>query len=91
VENNTFPFLYLFICQYFNVFYSLKKFFLIFSSFVNGRSVESFRLQKSFDSIFTSRDLLCPFASFSLLIDPQRVDVNIHPTKKLVYFLCEDG
>uniref|UniRef100_A0A915NNE4 DNA mismatch repair protein S5 domain-containing protein n=1 Tax=Meloidogyne floridensis TaxID=298350 RepID=A0A915NNE4_9BILA len=58
--------------------------------FVNGRSVESFRLQKSFDSIFTSRDLLCPFASFSLLIDPQRVDVNIHPTKKLVYFLCED-
>ncbi|CAK5061850.1 unnamed protein product [Meloidogyne enterolobii] len=62
----------------------------IFHLFVNGRSVESFRLQKSFDSIFTSRDLLCPFASFSLLIDPQRVDVNIHPTKKLVYFLCED-
>ncbi|KAL7078892.1 hypothetical protein ACQ4LE_002197 [Meloidogyne hapla] len=62
----------------------------IFHLFVNDRSVESCRLQKSFDLVFSSRDLLCPFASFSLIIDPQCVDVNIHPTKKMVHFLYED-
>ncbi|VDM51797.1 unnamed protein product [Angiostrongylus costaricensis] len=64
-----------------------KTFFL----FINGRLVQCPALKFAIDSLFTDRDLVCPFALVSLMIEPCRVDVNVHPTKETVMFLEKEA
>lgn len=60
--------------------------------FINHRSVESPNIRKAIEqtySMFLPKGGH-PFTYLSLEIDPQRVDVNVHPTKREVNFLNED-
>lgn len=60
--------------------------------FVNHRSVDSSAVKKAVEQTYSA--FLPkgghPFLYLSLEIDPARVDVNIHPTKREVHFLNED-
>jgi DNA mismatch repair protein MLH1 len=73
-----------------NANYHVKRMALLL--FINHRSVESGAMKKAMTSIYS---LFLPkgghpFIYLSLEIDPQRVDVNVHPTKREVNFLNED-
>ncbi|TDZ47235.1 DNA mismatch repair protein MLH1 [Colletotrichum trifolii] len=73
-----------------NANYHIKKTTLLL--FINHRSVESGTIKKAVEQMYATflpkggR----PFVYMSLEIDPSRVDVNIHPTKREVHFLNED-
>jgi DNA mismatch repair protein MLH1 len=73
-----------------NANYHVKKTALLL--FINHRSVESTNIRKAIESAYST--FLPkgghPFTYLSLEIDPQRVDVNVHPTKREVNFLNED-
>jgi len=60
--------------------------------FINHRAVESSTVRKAVEQ--TYQMFLPkgghPFLYLSLDIDPSRVDVNVHPTKREVHFLNED-
>ncbi|KAH8918926.1 MutL 1 [Atractiella rhizophila] len=60
--------------------------------FVNDRLVSSTIFQRAFAAFYSS--ILPkgshPFVYLSLQIDPEKVDVNVHPTKKEVRFLDEE-
>ncbi|KAN0081071.1 hypothetical protein V8E54_004275 [Elaphomyces granulatus] len=60
--------------------------------FINHRSVESSAIRKAVEQLYSN--FLPkgghPFFYISLEIEPQRVDVNVHPTKREVNFLNED-
>ncbi|KAF2473912.1 DNA mismatch repair protein mutL [Lindgomyces ingoldianus] len=60
--------------------------------FINHRAVESATIKKAVEQTYAT--FLPkgghPFIYLSLDIDPQRVDVNVHPTKREVHFLNED-
>ncbi|PWN52715.1 DNA mismatch repair protein MutL [Violaceomyces palustris] len=60
--------------------------------FINHRLVDCPVLKKSLEAMYAS--LLPkgghPWIYISLDIEPERVDVNVHPTKKEVHFLDED-
>ncbi|KAF2225293.1 histidine kinase-like ATPase [Elsinoe ampelina] len=70
--------------------YSGKKTNLLL--FINHRSVESSAIRKAIEQ--TYQPFLPrsghPFVYLSLEIDPGRVDVNVHPTKREVNFLNEE-
>ncbi|KAK4520142.1 uncharacterized protein ATC70_008273 [Mucor velutinosus] len=73
-----------------NANYSVKK--MTFLLFINHRAVESSSIKRAIENIYS---LLLPkgahpFVYLSLEIDPQNVDVNVHPTKKEVHFLHEN-
>lgn len=73
-----------------NINYSSKK--STFLLFINHRLVESTALKLAIDQIYA---LYLPkgnhpFMYLSLEIDPNNVDVNVHPTKHEVHFLYED-
>ena len=73
-----------------NANYHVKKTTLLL--FINHRSVESTAIKKALEqaySIFLPKGGH-PFVYLSLEIEPQRVDVNVHPTKREVHFLNED-
>ena len=73
-----------------NANYHVKKTMLLL--FINHRSVESSAIKKAIEqtySVFLPKGGR-PFIYLSLNIDPQRVDVNVHPTKREVNFLNED-
>jgi DNA mismatch repair protein MLH1 len=60
--------------------------------FINHRSVESSAIKKAIEqtySLFLPKGGK-PFVYLSLEIEPARVDVNVHPTKREVHFLNED-
>lgn len=73
-----------------NANYHIKKTTLLL--FINHRSVESSTIKKALEQTYSS--FLPkgghPFVYLSLQIDPARVDVNVHPTKREVHFLNED-
>jgi DNA mismatch repair protein MLH1 len=60
--------------------------------FINHRSVESSVIKKSVEQTYATFLPKGAHAFFylSLEIEPQRVDVNVHPTKREVHFLNED-
>lgn len=70
--------------------YHVKKTTILL--FINHRSVESSAIKKAIEQTYSA--FLPkgghPFIYLSLDIDPQRVDVNVHPTKREVNFLNED-
>lgn len=73
-----------------NANYNVKKTVLLI--FINHRSVESTAIKKAVDqtySLFLPKGGH-PFCYLSLQIEPHRVDVNVHPTKREVHFLNED-
>ncbi|KAL9585854.1 MAG: hypothetical protein Q9203_004082 [Teloschistes exilis] len=73
-----------------NANYHVKKTTILL--FINHRSVESSAIKKAIEQTYST--FLPkgghPFIYLSLDIDPQRVDVNVHPTKREVNFLNED-
>lgn len=73
-----------------NANYHVKKTTLLL--FINHRSVEASAIKKAIEQTYST--FLPkgghPFVYLSLDIDPQRVDVNVHPTKREVNFLNED-
>ncbi|PGH00297.1 DNA mismatch repair protein MLH1 [Blastomyces parvus] len=60
--------------------------------FINHRSVESTAVRRAIEQAYSN--FLPkgghPFAYLDIEIEPQRVDVNVHPTKREVNFLNED-
>ncbi|KAI1174633.1 histidine kinase-like ATPase [Nemania sp. FL0916] len=73
-----------------NANYHIKKTTMLL--FINNRSVESSNIKKAVEQTYSTflPKSGHPFVYLSLEIDPQRVDVNIHPTKREVNFLNED-
>ncbi|KAK5139372.1 hypothetical protein LTR04_003632, partial [Oleoguttula sp. CCFEE 6159] len=73
-----------------NANYNVKRTVLLL--FINHRSVESSSIRKAIEQTYAT--FLPkgghPFVYLSLEIDPARVDVNVHPTKREVNFLNED-
>lgn len=70
--------------------YSAKRTSMLL--FINHRAVESQVIKKAVEQTYAT--FLPkgghPFFYLSLDIEPQRVDVNVHPTKREVHFLNED-
>ncbi|KAI0478938.1 histidine kinase-like ATPase [Xylariaceae sp. FL0804] len=73
-----------------NANYHVKKTSLLL--FINNRSVESSNIKKAVEQTYSAflPKSGHPFVYLSLEVDPQRVDVNVHPTKREVNFLNED-
>ncbi|KAI5463438.1 hypothetical protein BGZ63DRAFT_422791 [Mariannaea sp. PMI_226] len=73
-----------------NANYSVKKTTLLL--FINHRCVESTHIKKALEQMYVNflPKQGHPFIYLNLEIDPARVDVNVHPTKREVHFLNED-
>lgn len=73
-----------------NANYHIKKTTLLL--FINHRCVESSNIKKAIEQTYAAflPKNGHPFVYLSLEIDPQRIDVNVHPTKREVNFLNED-
>ncbi len=73
-----------------NANYHVKKTTLLL--FINHRSVESSAIKKAIEQTYSAYLPKGghPFIYLSLDIDPQLVDVNVHPTKREVNFLNEE-
>ncbi|KAJ4300312.1 DNA mismatch repair protein Mlh1 [Collariella sp. IMI 366227] len=73
-----------------NANYSTKKTTILL--FINNRCVESSNIRKAIEQTYSAflPKNGHPFVYLNLEIDPQRVDVNVHPTKREVNFLNED-
>lgn len=61
--------------------------------FVNGRPIEmrysSYLLKKAYDELIPTQ--AHPWCFIFFEIDPRHIDVNVHPTKKEIRFLDEEG
>ncbi|KAL6612689.1 DNA mismatch repair protein MutL [Neocallimastix sp. 'constans'] len=73
-----------------NANYNTKK--MIFLLFINHRAVECSSLKKAIINLYSSYlpKGTHPFVYLSLEINPNNVDVNVHPTKREVNFLNEE-
>nr|XP_019526915.2 DNA mismatch repair protein Mlh1-like [Aedes albopictus] len=73
-----------------NVNFSLKK--GMFLLFINHRAVDSANIRKAIDQIYSLYlpKGMAPFVYLSIELNPNNVDVNVHPTKHEVHFLHED-
>lgn len=72
-----------------STFTSKKTTFILF---INHRLVESSTLKRSLQSIYANilPSKQHPFMFLSLQLPPERLDVNVHPTKREVCFLDEE-
>ncbi|CAO1630676.1 unnamed protein product [Parajaminaea phylloscopi] len=63
-----------------------------FLCFINNRLVDCNSLKRSLETLYASvlPKGAHPWIYLSIEIDPARVDVNVHPTKREVHFLDED-
>ncbi len=61
--------------------------------YINGRYIKSKVVQKAIEDAYKSKLTLhqYPFTCFYLTLDPESVDVNVHPTKMEVRFNDEKG
>ena len=73
-----------------NANFNTKKFQLIL--FINHRLVENDNIKKSIEMLYSKYlpKSTHPFVYLSLQVKPEHIDVNVHPTKKMVQFLHED-
>lgn len=73
-----------------NANFSGKRY--IFILFINHRLVDCNVFKKSLESLYAQYlpKHTHPFIYISLTLDPQTMDVNVHPTKHEVHFLHED-
>ena len=73
-----------------NANYHVKKTTILL--FINHRSVESSAVKRAIEQTYSAYLPKGghPFCYLSLDIDPKRVDVNVHPTKREVNFLNEE-
>ncbi|EJT96510.1 DNA mismatch repair protein MutL [Dacryopinax primogenitus] len=71
-------------------YHAKKPTFLLF---INHRSVESARVKRAVEAVYSGilPKGACGFIYLSLDIDPSKVDVNVHPTKREVHFLEEEA
>ena len=60
--------------------------------FINHRLVDSSAIRKSIELVYSAYlpKSAHPFTYMSLEINPQNIDVNVHPTKHEVHFLYQD-
>ncbi|KAK7042995.1 DNA mismatch repair protein Mlh1 [Paramarasmius palmivorus] len=74
-----------------NANYQAKK--TVFLLFINHRLVESTRIKRALEAVYNGilPKGAFPFLYLSLRVDPRAVDVNVHPTKREVHFLNEEG
>uniref|UniRef100_UPI00358E3AA8 DNA mismatch repair protein Mlh1 isoform X2 n=1 Tax=Myxine glutinosa TaxID=7769 RepID=UPI00358E3AA8 len=74
-----------------NANFSMKK--CTFLLFINHRLVENSALKKAIENVYATYlpKNSHPFLYISLELQPQNVDVNVHPTKYEVHFLHEDS
>ena len=58
----------------------------IFILFINGRLVDNINLKRAIESIYSEYlpKHTGPFLYLSIDMPPQRIDVNVHPTKREV-------
>ncbi|KAG8918270.1 DNA mismatch repair protein [Tulasnella sp. 417] len=70
--------------------YQGKKMVLLL--FINHRLVESTRIKRAIEAIYSPvlPKGSSPFIYLSLVISPQHIDVNVHPTKREVHFINEE-
>ncbi|KAG9043599.1 DNA mismatch repair protein [Tulasnella sp. UAMH 9824] len=70
--------------------YQGKKMVLLL--FINHRLVESSRIKRAIEAIYSPvlPKGSSPFIYLSLVISPQHIDVNVHPTKREVHFINEE-
>lgn len=61
-------------------------------TFLNNRFIYSFKLNKAIEDAYRDHlsPLRYPFAVVKIDIEPELVDVNVHPSKKEVRISCED-
>lgn len=73
-----------------NANFSQKK--SVFLLFINGRLVESAALKKVVEQVYAQYlpKHSHPFVYLALSLPAPAVDVNVHPTKREVHFLCQD-
>lgn len=73
-----------------NANYNKKKSTYIF--FINHRLVQCSSLKRAIEGVYNEYlpKGTYPFVYLSIELPPQRIDVNVHPTKREVHFLDED-
>ncbi|TPX39872.1 hypothetical protein SeLEV6574_g06939 [Synchytrium endobioticum] len=73
-----------------NANYHQKK--MIFLLFINHRLVDSNSIKRALETMYAKYlpKGQHPFVYVSLMVKPQNVDVNVHPTKREVHLLRED-
>ncbi|TRM60315.1 hypothetical protein BD626DRAFT_504926 [Schizophyllum amplum] len=90
MEDDVTPKDWSFDAHFTNANYHAKK--MVFLLFINHRLVESSRLKRAIEGVYSTilPKGASPFVYLSIQLHPSTVDVNVHPTKREVQFLNEE-